>query len=295
MPWRRWLPLALAAALLSPAGAARSVSGVRIAGVAYAPVDAVARALGDIVAPGAGSLTWRAARGTLTVFDGSPDALWQAVGERDAHRVGLSAPALLRDGRWWLPLDALDILGVGVDGTTLTLPDGRRLTVAVPAPRPGAGDGRSQVDELGNGVPVLRLFPVPAAGASAASGPAAADAAGASVAAMLADLDMLPLVDPAQRAVIDAAVERSGPDKPLLVIVTALRDSPWEATFTLSQAGRSLEFRYPYRMRLVGGSPRRVGPASPASMLLLLPGWFNLYRPIAVSWQGATGTITFRR
>jgi len=300
------LAVLLPAALLSAAAAsAASVAGMRVGGVTYAAAEDVARALGDIVAAGEGSLTWRSGTGTLTVFQGSPDALFQPAGAAEAQTIGLSAPALLRGGRWWLPLDALDTLGVRVDGTTLTLPDGRRLTLTLPQPASDGSDGRSRVDALGTGVPVLRLFPGPggpaaSGGTAAPSGtaqpsPSAAPSGTAGVAAMLADLDMLPLIDPAQRSVIDAALEGSAPDKPLLVVVTALRPGSWQPTFTLSQGGRSLELRYPYRMRLVDGSADRVGPQSPASVLLLLPDWFNLFRPITVRWQGVSGTITFRR
>lgn len=293
MPGRPWLPVVLAVLVASAGAVAASVPGMRIGGVAYAPADAVARALGDIVAAGEGSLTWRSAAGTLTVFEGSPDALWQARDATGPESIGLSAPVVVRAGRWWLPLDALDTLGIRVSGTKLTLPDGRDLTLALPAPAPAGGDGRSRVDDLGNGVRALRLFPgASASGADAEAGPAAAAAA---VSAMVADLDMIPLIDPGHRAAIDAALEGSAPDKPLLVVVTALRDSSWEASFTLTQHGRSLEFRYPYRMRLVEGSPRRVGPDAPASMLLLLPAWFNLYEPIVVAWQGVKAGITFRR
>ncbi|HKI59103.1 MAG TPA: hypothetical protein VKA00_07815 [Trueperaceae bacterium] len=292
---RRWLPLALAALSLAvTAAAAASVTGMRVGGVPYAPADAVARALGDIVVSGQGSLTWRTARGTLTVFADSPDALWQESGASEAQTIGLSAPVLLRDGGWWLPLDALDTLGVRVQGADLLLPDGTTLVFRLPSLPAAGADGRSQVDELGNGVPALRLF-AGGGDAGAAGGSGAATDAGPQVAALLADLDMLPLVDPSERAAIDQALEGTAPDKPLMVVVTALQDGGWQPTFTLSQGGRSLEFRYPYRMRLVGGSPSRVGPDAPASMLLLLPAWFNLYRPITVSWQGVSASITFRR
>ncbi|MEJ2666926.1 MAG: hypothetical protein P8Z81_07505 [Deinococcales bacterium] len=276
---RRWWPVAAALlAQLALAGStAGPVAGMRFGGVAYAPAAALARALGDILVPGQGSLTWRSARGTLTVFDGSPDALWQPVGDASAHTLGLSAPAMERSGSWWLPLDALDTLGVAVSGNELTLPGGSRLELVLPPLPASGGEGRAQVDDLGHGVPALRLF---------ASG---------EVSAMLTDLDMLALVDPAQRADIDATLQKSGQDKPLLVVVTALASSPWQASFTLQQGDRSLEFRYPYRMRLVEGSTERVGPSTPAAVLLLLPVWFDLYAPIRVSWQGVTGSVTFRR
>ncbi len=255
---------------------------IRVDNVLYAPAAPLARALGDILAPGRGSLTWRAAAGTLTVFDGSPDALWQAAGAGSSASIALSAPALLRGGHWYLPSDALDTLGIVLDGSTLRLPDGGTLSLAVPESPVTAGDGRSEIDDLGHGVPALRMYAKSAAG-------------GDDVAVELADLDLLPLIDPAQRQQIDGALERIGDDKPLLVLVSALTPSAWQATFTLEQGGRSLEIRYPYRMRMVQGSSSRVGPDSPAAAVLLLPSWFDLYRPIHVTWQGVRATVTFRR
>jgi hypothetical protein len=48
-------------------------------------------------------------------------------------------------------------------------------------------------------------------------------------------------------------------------------------------------------MRMVQGSSSRVGPDAPAAAVLLLPAWFDLYRPITIGWQGVRATITFRR
>ncbi len=291
-------PLPLLILSFSLVGMASSVTGMRRGGVVFAPADAVARALGDIVATGEGSLTWRSRRGTLTVFEGSPDALWQAAGDSAPRSVPLSAPPFQQGGRWWLPLDALDTLGIAVDGNELTLPGGERLTLSLPAAPVSGGGSDSEIDDLGHGVLALRLFSGGGAAAAGAAAGAAADGAstgGAVVGAMVSDLDMLPLVDPAQRQAIDAALQASGPDKPLLVVITALRTATWQPVFRLSQGGRELEFRYPYRMRLVQGTVGTVGPDAPAAVLLLLPPWFNLYRPIDVTWQGVSGRLTFRR
>lgn len=276
---RRWWAIAAAPLLaMALAGSAlEAVTGMRVGGVTYAPAAALARALGDILVPGQGSLTWRSARGTLTVFDGSPDALWQPAGNGSSHSLGLSAPVVERSGSWWLPLDALETLGVAVKGSVLTLPEGGELELVLPSPPVASGDGNARVDDLGHGVPALRLF------------------APGAVSAMISDLEMLALVDPAQRPEIDGTLQKSGQDKPLLVVVTALTPGPWQASFTLQQGTRSLEFRYPYRMRLVEGSSERVGPSAPAAVLLLLPAWFDLYAPIRVSWQGVAGSVTFRR
>ncbi len=262
--------------------AADPVAAVRVAGTLYTPAAPVARALGDILVTGEGSLTWRAVAGTLTVFAGSPDALWQAAGATSSSTLSLSAPALLRDGTWYLPTDALDTLGIRLEGERLVLPGGRTVALAVPSPAVAGSGGRSEVDDLGHGVPGLRLF--------------AADATGGDgVAVLVADLDLLPLVRPSQRDAIDGALERIGSDKPLLVLVSSLAPSTWDATFVLEQDGRSLPIRYPYRMRMVQGSSTRVGPDAPAAAVLLLPPWFDLYRPITVTWQGVRATVTFRR
>ena len=264
------------------AARADPVAAVRVGGVLYVPAAPVARALGDILAPGRGSLTWRAGSGTLTVFDGSPDALWQALAAASPAALALSAPALLRGGHWYLPADALDTLGIVLDGTVLRLSGGRTMALSVPEPPTTGGDGRSEIDDLGHGVPVLRMY------AQGASG-------GDEVAVALADLDLLPLIDPAQRRKIDGALERIADDKPVLVLVSALMPSDWQASFTLEQGGRRFEVRYPYRMRMVQGSSRHVAPDAPAAAVLLLPSWFDLYRPITVTWQGVSATVTFRR
>ncbi len=274
------LTLLLGAAL----GAAHGdpVAALRVGGTLYAPAAPVAHALGDILAPGEGSLTWRARTGTLTVFAGSPDALWQAAGDAGSTTLALSAPALLRDGTWYLPGDAFDTLGVRLEKGRLVLPGGRTLALEVPAPAVAGSGGRSEIDDLGHGVPALRLFAEGAAG-------------GDGVSVALADLDLLPLVAPSQRAAIDGALSRIGQDKPLLVLVSALAPSTWEASFVLEQGGRSLQVRFPYRMRMVQGSSTQVGPDAPAAAVLLLPPWFDLYRPITVTWQGVRATVTFRR
>ncbi len=276
------LVLALLAGAAFGVAQADPVSAIRVAGVLYTPAAPVARSLGDILTAGEGSLTWRAATGTLTVFAGSPDALWQATGAASSVNLNLSAPALFRDGAWYLPADALDTLGIRLEGDVLRLRDGRTLTLQVPAPPVAGSDGRSEIDDLGHGVPALRLF---AANASGGDG----------VAVAIADLDLLPLIEPAQRDAIDGALERIGSDKPLLVLVSSLEAGTWEASFTLEQGGRSLVVRYPYRMRMVQGSSSRVGPDAPAAAVLLLPSWFDLYRPITIGWQGVRATVTFRR
>ena len=276
------LVLALLAGAALGVARADPVAALRVGGTLYTPAAPVARALGDILAPGEGSLTWRAGAGTLTVFAGSPDALWQAAGAARSSTLSLSAPALLRDGRWYLPSDALETLGVRLEGDRLVLPGGRTLALEVPAPAVAGSGGRSEVDDLGHGVPALRLFARDATG-------------GDGVAVAIADLDLLPLVQPSQRDAIDGALERIGRDKPLLVVVSSLAASAWEASFVLEQDGRSLPVRYPYRMRMVQGSSTRVGPDAPAAAVVLLPPWFDLYRPITVTWQGVRATVTFRR
>jgi len=258
------------------------VAALRVGGTLYTPAAPVARALGDILTPGEGSLTWRADPGTLTVFADSPDALWQAAGDAGSTTLALSAPALFRDGAWYLPADALDSLGVRQQGDHLVLPGGRTLALEVPAPVVSGSGGRSEIDDLGHGVPALRLFAKDAAG-------------GDGVAVAISDLDLLPLVAPSQRDAIDGALARIGRDKPLLVLVSSLAPSAWEASFVLEQGGRSLQVRFPYRMRMVQGSSMQVGPDAPAAAVLLLPPWFDLYRPLTVTWQGVRATVTFRR
>lgn len=271
--------------------------------VRYVRAESVARALGDIVTEGEGSLTWRTGAGVLTVFDGSPDATLHPAGG-SARELALSAPARRLDDGWYLPLDAYEAIGLRFEGEALRAPDGRAWALAPPPPPAVAPTGgASEVVDLGHGVVALRFYapagPLPDDGSADAPGAPGAAAHGAgddpAISLLVADLDLLPLVVPDARAAVDGALDGVGEDKPLLLLVTATAPGPWQATLRFAQGERQLEVRYPYRMRLLFGDAARVAPGAPAAALVLLPPWFTLYRPIEVVWQGLQAEVTFRR
>lgn len=268
-------------------GWAQDVPGRSRGGVTYVALLPIARALGDIVQVGQGSLTWRAGTGVLTVFAASPDALWQRAGDAAAQEISFAAPVLLEDDEWFVPADALGGVGVQLSGGAVVLPDGRRLPLTLPTSARTGDDGRSEVETLDHGLAALRFF-APAGGVDE---PAAED--GASL--MLTDLSLLALLVPEQASAVNAAVEAVGTDKPLLMVVTALRSEAWDASLRFQQGERSIEIRYPYRLKLIGGSAEAVGPEAPVTAVVLLPASMSLYRPITVTWQGLSAEVTFRR
>lgn len=303
-----WLPVALVALLsaalaLGPVVHAQSgtVAGMQRSGTTYVDVAALAKASGEIVVEGERSLTWRAAGGVLTVFDGSPDGLLgtpssapgagagaggaeTAAGASTAEDVSFSAPVLVQDGRWYVPVDALALVGLHFGDGVVRLPDGRLLTLELPPPPVADASASSEIETLAHGVVALRFF--------APSG-AAPSEAGASL--MLTDLGLLSLVEPDQAAAIDAASGSIGTDKGLLLVVSSLHDERWEPSLSFSQDGRAIEVRSPYRLKLVRGSAEVVGPDTPVTGVVLLPPSFTLYRPLHVTWQGMSAEVTFRR
>jgi hypothetical protein len=118
---------------------------------------------------------------------------------------------------------------------------------------------------------------------------------GDTVSLLLLDLDLAPLAFPAMAATIDAAAEAAGEDHALLLLVTALEPASWETSLRFAQDGRTLEARYPYRLRLHLGASGTVSPEAPVAGVALLPTTFSLYRPLVVAWAGAEATITFRK
>lgn len=310
-----WLRAALPAALVAVLGVvlgvapalgavvhaqSGTVAGIRSSGTAYVDVAALAKASGEIVVEGERSLTWRAAGGVLTVFDGSPDGLLgttasaaagagaggaeTAAGASTAEDVSFSAPVLVREGTWFVPVDALALVGLHFGDGVVRLPDGRLLTLELPPPPVAEASGSSEIETLAHGVVALRFF--------APSG-AAPIHPGASL--MLTDLGLLSLVEPDQAAAIDAASRSIGTDKGLLLVVSSLHDERWEPSLRFSQDGREIEVRSPYRLKLVRGSVEVVGPDTPVTGVVLLPPSFTLYRPLHVTWQGMSAEVTFRR
>ena len=262
----------------------RSVAGFVRSNTTYVDVLALARLLGDIAVQGNGSLTWRAAAGVLTMFDGSPDALLQRLHEPAAQDVSFSAPVVVDDHVWFAPADALTLLGLPVSDGAVMLSDGTRVQLDLPPATVRGGDGSSEVETLDHGLVALRFFAPSRTGSFSG---------GASL--MLTDLSLLALVVPEQAAAIETASRSIGQDKGLLIVVTSLEDEPWESTLTFQQGDRRIEVRAPYRLKLITGGTDRVTPAAPVTAVALLPPSFSLYRPITVSWQGMSAGVTFRR
>ncbi len=266
---------------------AQEVAGISRGGVTYVALLPIARALGDITQVGQGSLTWRANAGVLTVFAASPDALLQRPGDAVAQEISFAAPVLLEEGQWFVSADALSAVAVQLSGNSVVLPDGRQLSLTLPPSARTGDDGRSEVETLDHGLAALRFF-APAGGVEGSL-----EEDGASL--MLTDLSLLALLVPEQAEAVNAAVEAVGSDKPLLVVVTALQPEDWEAALRFQQGERSIEVRYPYRLKLIGGSAEQVGPDAPVTAVVLLPASMSLYRPVTVTWQGLSAEVTFRR
>lgn len=277
-------------------------------GVRYVEAASLAVALGDVATVAEGALTWRGAQGVATFFLGSSQALLQAPGSAGPDEWALSAPVLRfgpdelerlasappahASAGWMLPLDAVQLLGVAAEGAegafvtgfsgviTLHLPGGGVSALVLPAPvteRPDSWMGAAwEVTEIG-GSPALRFY------------------AGERLSLLLLDLDLTPLAFPEVTAIVDEAAARIGSDHALLLIVSALEESPWESRMVFEQDGRVLEVRHPYRLRVYRGSADVVGPDEPAAGVVMLPASFSLYRPLKVYWADLEATVTFRR
>jgi hypothetical protein len=284
-PSRRLFPgtVFVALALLLPArGVAQDIPARH--GLAGIEVEAaaVAREFGLVASEDVSSLTLRAPAGILTLFQASPDVVWQPRGAVVAEEASLPAPVTRTERSWWLPVDALSFIGLRVVDGKLEGPEGlsRRLAIRE-AVRPDEGDAGELVD-LGRGVPGLRLFVAGPAGPATQS-------------MLLADAGLLALVMPEERVRFDGLVEQAGRDRPLVAIVTAVVDGAWESVVTFSQGQVEAEARHPFRLRLLDGDASVVGPRSPVVGVILLPEGFNLREPITVTWGGASASITFRR
>ena len=243
-------------------------------------VSTLARRFGWSVSASADALTVRTQRGILTLFGASPDALWQEAGAADPTTVPLSQPARVRDGAWFAPIDALEVLGIEVTADAVAVPGGTAPLAFPPQVADGAG---YEVVDLGNGVRALRLFQ---------PGPSGPDA----LSMLITDLALLALAMPDQQDVLDRVLT-DGPmatDHPLLITVTSLDPVPWDASLVLEQGGLRFEASHPFRFQLVEGSVDQVGPDRPAVGVALVPARFSLEEPLTLRWGDAVADITFR-
>ena len=256
------------------------VPAMRSAGSVLVDLTELARRYGWSASDSGDSLTLRTDAGILTVFASSPDALWQAAGRASAADVPLSTPPQRSGGAWFVPEDLLQVLGVGLDGDRVQVPGGA-AGLALP-PSTSMGDGY-ELAPLGAGTVGLRFFEAGAAGSDTLS-------------LLLSDLALLALVVPEQRQVLDAVLV-DGPladGHPLLVTVTALAPTPWDASLVFEQGDRRFEATHPFRFQLVTGSPERVASDAPAVGVILLPERFSLEEPLVVRWGERSAEVTFR-
>lgn len=243
--------------------------------------EAAARRLGLMASGDGTSLTIRSPKGILTLFDGSPDVVWQPHDAIIASEGSLSAPVSRGDEGWWLPADAFAYFDLWVHDDVVEGADGLSADLAFPPPASLAGREGELVD-LGHGVPGLRLY-------------AAGQGGAASQSLLLADAGLLGLAMPGERSRFDELVDQAGRDHALIMVLTSLVEEEWESVIWFSQGTSEVEVRHPFRLRLLSGGPAMVGPESPALGVVLLPESFNLREPITVRWGSARATITFRR
>lgn len=296
--YRRALLLLLLWLVLGPACSgvkAQSVTelpAVQQGATTYLQVEALARALGVVATADGDSLTWRGPGGTVTLFAGSPDALVPVGSSADGGAVALAAPVLSISGGWYAPLDALPLLGVEVPPFS----------------------GRLESLPLGGSALPLRYQAPAAVGAAADRGTFAGAAAGAElvepplsgvrffdgegVSLLLLDLALVPLAHPSLTREVDLVLEsvgRTGSDRVLLLIVTALEERVWEASLAFEQEGRRIEVRPPNRLVIAKGSEGTVTPAEPVVGAVLLPPTYSPYRELRVEWAGGAADVLLRK
>lgn len=257
------------------------VPALRQGWVTLVQAKALTRYLGLIASTAGSTLTLRGPDGILTLFEDSPDFLWQPSDGGEAREASLSGASRRLEGEWWLPVDVLSYLGLWLNEEIVEGPNGLALRLVFPEAPPLAGRDGELVD-LGFGVPGLRMFTGGSAGPATQS-------------LLLADAGLLGLALPGQQQRFDELVARSGRDRPLLLVVTAVTEGAWDTVIEFSQGALSTEVRHPFRLRLLEGEAAIVGPNSPVLGVVLLPESFNLREPIRVQWGESSATVTFRR
>lgn len=296
---RALLATLLLVSLLQVAAAqvATAVPAFERGGTLFVGATSLARAMGVVATAAGNAFTWRGDEGVVTLFAGSADALTQLPGALDATEWALSAPVVTAGDEWFVPLDALQLLGVALPPDPgalpgwLTLPDGRRLTLEARAP-PGAErrqpagaaavapPSRAHWELAEEPLPGVRFFD------------------GAGVSLMLVDLALVPLAAPELTRQVDQVIDAAagaGSDHLLLLLVTALGEGTWDAELAFEQGGRRLEVGHPYRLLVQQGEAGTVAPDRPVVGAVLLPAVFSLYRPMTIEWGGQAAEITFRR
>lgn len=267
---------------LSIAGA-QQVMGWQEGGFNYLALEDIARLEGYPVSQDATSLSVQSPDGVLVVFAGSPDVSWRPVSGRGGGDIGLSVPVIARNGTWYVPPDAVELLGVTVLGNSVQLTDGKQVGVDYRSSNTlQTRVGRSEQVDLGNSVSAVALY---------APGGAGED----SVSILLADMGMLSLAFPEQRREFDGILNQFTDARPLFFSVTAVAASPWQSEVTFQQQGRRFIATNPDTLVILSGDSNRVSPEQPVTGVILLPTAFDLRRPMNVRWQDASTAMQFRQ
>ena len=262
---------------------AQQVSGWQEGGFSYIALAEVARLEGFPVSQDATSLSVQSPDGVLVVFTGSPDVSWQPISGRGGGDVGLSVPVIARGDTWYVPPDAVELLGVTVLGNSVQLTDGRQVGVDYRSSNTlQTRVGRSEQVDLGNSVSAVALY---------APGGAGED----SVSMLLADVGILSLAFPEQRRDFDSVLNQFSDARPLFFSVTAVAASPWHSEVTFQQQGRRFIATKPDTLVILSGDGNRVSPEQPVTGVILLPTSFDLRRPMNVRWQDASTAMQFRQ
>lgn len=285
----------------------------------YVEVAGLARALGVVAHADGNVLTWRGQDGPVTLFEGSPDAVAHFPGDSGPTDVALSAPVLALGSGWFVPLDALPLLGVQVPPfsgrpQTVDAAGGRTLRLGyVPAQDVGAAGAQAPP---GTDSAQTNLAGAEGSETGSAAGhaegttgraswePAPAPLAGVrffdgeGVSLLLVDLALVPLAAPGLTDEVDRAIDQAreaGSDHVLMLMVTSVAPLPWVPVLVFEQDDRRLEVSAPYRLLIQEGDPDSVAPEAPVFGAVLLPSSFSLYRQMRVVWGNAEALVQFRK
>jgi hypothetical protein len=280
-PWSKVVLFTCIVCLTLPV-AAQEISALKRSGATLISLTELSRYFRFQATENASSLTVRTPHGILTVFDGSPDVLWQPAGRLAPEDQSFLAPVVTEGGDWYAPEDLLQLFEIDLVDDVLELPGGGRLSLLLPQALTAVSGDRFELIDLGHQVPALRYY------ASGSAGPE-------TVSLLLVDLGLLALAFPEQQQQLDAFMSDVDMDRPLYFVVTGIQEGEWETSFVFQQGDEALEVRYPFRVRLLEGEAGQVGPDRPVSGLILLPGEFNLRAPMRVTWSGVSAEVTFRR
>ena len=256
-----------------------------VGGVVYVALEEVASHSGYSLSGGEGSLTLRAAAGVVVVFADSPDILFKpknSAAALERSDQSLAAPVLKTGEAWLAPLELLELLGFTVTNKSVTTPEGRTFILNFSVPDVAQTSQRGELVDLGNGVTGVSFYLPGVAGPE-------------TVSVLVLDLSLLALVFPQQQRSLDAVAAKFKNAKPLYFVATTLGAAEWQPVFTVTQAGRSAEVRYPFGVSVLAGDAGTLTPDTPVSGLVLLPAWVNLRQPLTLRLAGVSATVQFRR